>query len=223
MLQVGGFEPFSTTDWPGRLCAVVFVQGCPWRCGYCHNPGLQPRQGCGDAPGWETVLSVLERRRGLLDGVVFSGGEPTMDPGLGEAIAQVRALGFQAGLHTAGIYVERLASVLPALDWIGLDLKAGVAAHDRITGVRGSARAAMASLALVAGSGVELEVRTTIDPQLLDDAELLGMGHLLLAAGVGRWTLQRRRWLEPAPRLAPPPAPRLLDTLQALGLQLRVR
>jgi pyruvate formate lyase activating enzyme len=223
VLRVGGFEPFSTTDWPGKLCAVVFVQGCPWRCGYCHNPGLQPRQGQDEGPDWPAILAFLGRRRGLLDGVVFSGGEPTIDPGLGEAVAQVRALGFQVGLHTAGVHTQRLASLLAHLDWIGLDLKASAAAHDRITGVRGSARAAMDSLALVARSGVELEIRTTIDPQLLDDAELLDMAPLVLGAGVRRWTLQRRRWLEPEPRLAPAPAPQLIEALQRLGLQVQVR
>ena len=74
MLEVGGFTPLSTTDWPDRLVAVVFVQGCPWRCHYCHNADLQPRSG---APrgAWDQVLELLRRRQGLLDGVVFSADE----------------------------------------------------------------------------------------------------------------------------------------------------
>jgi pyruvate formate lyase activating enzyme len=75
-LKVGGFVPLSTTDFPGQLASVVFCQGCPWRCAYCHNPHLQP------APGealldWRWIIARLERRRGLIDAVVFSGGEPT--------------------------------------------------------------------------------------------------------------------------------------------------
>ncbi|MDZ5457958.1 anaerobic ribonucleoside-triphosphate reductase activating protein [Azohydromonas lata] len=223
VLLVGGFEPFSTTDWPGKLCAVVFVQGCPWRCGYCHNPGLQPRQRPEGTPHWRDILVFLEHRRGLLDGVVFSGGEPTIDPGLGDAITQVRDLGFQVGLHTAGIHTRRLISVLPQVDWIGLDLKAGEAAHDRITGVPGSARAGLDALTLVAGSGVEVEVRTTFDPGLLDDLDLLEMARTLRGTGVGQWTLQRRRWLQPEPHMAPPPSQRLLDEIGQLGLRIQLR
>ncbi|MBI3069525.1 MAG: 4Fe-4S cluster-binding domain-containing protein, partial [Betaproteobacteria bacterium] len=74
-LRVGGLVPLTTTDYPGRLAAVVFCQGCPWRCGYCHNPHLLPARRT--APiAWHAVRDFLERRRGLLDAVVFSGGEP---------------------------------------------------------------------------------------------------------------------------------------------------
>lgn len=223
MLQVGGFEPFSTTDWPGKLCAVVFVQGCPWRCGYCHNPGLQPRQRPHGAPHWSNILTFLAHRQGLLDGVVFSGGEPTIDPGLPDAIAQIRALGFQVGLHTAGVHTRRLVSVLPQVDWIGLDLKAGEAAHDRVTGVPGSAEAGLEALALVAGSGVEVEIRTTFDAELLDDSDLLEMARTVRDVGLQQWTLQRRRWLAPEPRMAPLPPPRLLDEARQLGIRIHWR
>ena len=95
-VKVGGFTPLSTTDWPGKLAAVVFVQGCPWRCHYCHNVELQPRAG-GEPAGWLHALGTLSQRKGLLDGVVFSGGEPTLDPALPDAIDVVRAMGFQVG------------------------------------------------------------------------------------------------------------------------------
>ena len=85
MLELGGFTPLSTVDWPGRLAAVAFVQGCPWRCNYCHNPELQQR-GRPNGPRWSSVLETLSRRVGLLDGVVFSGGEPTTDPQLAQAV-----------------------------------------------------------------------------------------------------------------------------------------
>ena len=84
-LRVGGLTPLSTSDWPGMLAAVVFCQGCPWRCGYCHNPGLIPARGDNEIP-WEDVLAFLRRRQGLLDGVVFSGGEPTAQAGLLDAM-----------------------------------------------------------------------------------------------------------------------------------------
>ncbi len=92
-LSVGGFEPFSTQDWPGRLAAVVFVQGCPWRCSYCHNPGLQSQ--CAPQAGlrWADLRARWRTRIGLLDGLVFSGGEPTLDPALPSALAEVREVG----------------------------------------------------------------------------------------------------------------------------------
>ena len=108
MLEVGGLLPLSTTDFPDRLSAVVFLQGCPWRCRYCHNPELQARASTGEL-AWRTVLDFLDRRAGLLDAVVFSGGEPTLQAGLARAVEDVRRRGFAAGLHTAGIYPRRLA------------------------------------------------------------------------------------------------------------------
>ena len=125
-LVVGGLQPFTTIDYPGALAAVVFVQGCPWRCGYCHNPQLQPRVKPAEAagPGWAALRPWLARRVGLIDAVVFSGGEPTLDPALPAAMAEVRAIGLKVGLHTAGIYPQRLAAALPLADWVGLDLKA---------------------------------------------------------------------------------------------------
>jgi len=225
VLEVGGFQPFSTTDWPGRLAAVVFVQGCPWRCSYCHNPDLQPRARDEAAPwDWPAVRSVLEHRRGLLDGVVFSGGEPTLDPYLPQAIDDARALGFGIGLHTAGIYAKWLAELLPRLDWIGLDLKAAAAGYDDVTGARGSALAAQRALALVAGSGVACEVRTTYSAELQRPDDLLDMARQLREAGVARWVLQRRRteagggWTVEAP-----PAADMLARLAAEGLQIELR
>jgi anaerobic ribonucleoside-triphosphate reductase activating protein len=170
-LKVGGFVPFSATDYPDHLCAVVFCQGCPWRCGYCHNPHLQPSRRA-TAIQWNDMLRFLSARRGLLDAVVFSGGEPTMQSGLVHAISALKALGFKAGLHTAGIYPRRLAALLPFLDWIGLDVKAPFDRYASVTGVRGSRARAEQSLDLVLSSGVPYQLRTTADTTLLGEADL---------------------------------------------------
>lgn len=170
-IAVGGFSPLSTCDWPGELVATVFCQGCPLACRYCHNVDLIP-PGRGAGPDWQQVLSVLEKRRGLLDGVVFSGGEPTLQKALPKAVAAVRALGFRVGLHTAGPYPDRFARLLPDLDWVGFDVKAPFAEYERITGVAESGVRARESLVALAGSGVAFEVRTTVHPSLLDEADL---------------------------------------------------
>lgn len=122
-LHVGGFVPFTSTDYPDALSAVVFCQGCPWRCGYCHNPHLIPAR-ADVHHDFDAILAWLASRRGLLDAVVFSGGEPTAQPGLVHAMQQVRRLGFLVGLHTSGAYPRRLADALPLTDWVGLDVKA---------------------------------------------------------------------------------------------------
>ena len=127
----------TSIDFPGRLAAVLFCQGCAWRCSYCHNPELLNAAVPG-AVSWALVESFLESRRGLLDGVVFSGDEPVSQAALPAAITQVRNMGFEAALHTAGIYPERLAALLPQLDWVGLDIKGPLHCHDAITGVPGS-------------------------------------------------------------------------------------
>ena len=192
MLRVGGFTPLSTTDWPGMLAAVVFCQGCPWRCGYCHNPDLIPARGDSEIP-WADVLAFLRRRRGLLDAVVFSGGEPTAQAGLVDAVREVRALGFKIGLHTGGMYAQRLAEVLPLVDWVGLDVKAPFADYARITGAAGSGERALAGLQQVLASGVDHEIRTTVHPALLGDTAVIGLAHDLSDLGVKRYVIQAFR------------------------------
>ncbi|MDP2005705.1 MAG: anaerobic ribonucleoside-triphosphate reductase activating protein [Rubrivivax sp.] len=230
-LTLGGVTPLSTTDWPGKLAAVLFLQGCPWRCGYCHNADLQPRCASAQARRWPEVLVMLKRRVGLLDGVVFSGGEPTLQRGLPEAVAEVRALGLQTGLHTAGIYPARLTALLPALDWVGFDLKTDLAdgaAHDTLAGARHSAAAVRRSLEALLSSGVDFEIRTTYHPLLISDDALLGMAKMLQGLGVTQWMLQRwqanttpaQQALAPAWHWPPPP---LLQSLRAhvAGVALR--
>lgn len=191
-IRVGGFEPFSTVDWPGALAAVVFLQGCPWRCGYCHNPHMQARSGA--APfSWAAVEAQLQRRRGWLDGVVFSGGEPTLDAALPEAVQRVRALDYRVGLHTGGAYPQRLAALLPHLDWIGFDLKTDPAGYDAVTGTPGSGAHAMESLALVADSGVACEFRLTYHSGLVEADAVLRAADRLAALGVRSFVLQEFR------------------------------
>jgi len=168
-LRVGGLVAFSTVDYPGHLSAVLFCQGCPWRCRYCHNPHLQPFTE-GEIP-WGEVEAFLSARRGLLDAVVFSGGEPTAQPGIEGAMRAARALGFQIGLHTAGANPRKLHRILPLVDWVGLDIKAPFdARYDAVTGIRSSGPTARAALREVLESGVDYELRTTVHSVLLDDA-----------------------------------------------------
>lgn len=192
VLELGGFTPLSSVDWPGKLAAVLFVQGCPWRCSYCHNPELQAR-GRGGGVDWASVHATLQRRVGLLDGVVFSGGEPTLSRHLGAAVDAVRALGHGAALHTAGIYPDRLAELLPRLDWVGFDVKTALGDYDALTRRRGSSGAVARSLGHLLASGVDHEIRTTYHPRLVNDTALRDVARLLKNVGVRDWVLQAWR------------------------------
>lgn len=182
-IKIAGLIPLSTVDWPGHLAAVAFLQGCPWRCVFCHNEAiLDPR-----APGevsFSQVTDLLERRRGLLDGVVFSGGEPTMQPALVDAAREVRDRGFQVGLHTGGAYPARLRSLVGAADgsgsspcllsWVGLDFKAPPHLYSQVVQAPGPAwERFRESFAILARSGVDVEVRTTLTPGLCAQVENL--------------------------------------------------
>ena len=191
-LRIGGLARLSSCDWPGELVATVFCQGCPWACRYCHNPHLRPADLTGEMD-WPAVVRFLRQRVGLLDGVVFSGGEPTLQAGLGAAMRAVRDLGFRVGLHTAGPYPERLAEALPLVDWVGFDAKAPFSAYERVTGVAGSGGRARASLQRLLASGVAYEVRTTVHPDLLDDDALAQLVDELAEIGVARYAVQAFR------------------------------
>jgi len=192
-VDIGGLVPLSTTDYPGgRLAAVVFLQGCPWRCAYCHNPGLQPYR-MPTPHSWSEVEAFLDRRIGMLDAVVFSGGEPTVQPGLAEAIDCVRSRGFLVGLHTAGIYPRRLAEVLDRVDWVGFDVKARFDDYRRVIGCGGGGRAADESLRHLVDSGVQHEVRLTFHSELFEPEGLLEIANGIARRGVRHFSLQEFR------------------------------
>lgn len=191
-IRVGGLQPLTTLDYPGHLACVIFCQGCAWRCQYCHNPDLIAPRSATEIP-WDDVVAFLNRRQGLLQAVVFSGGEATLQPGLAHAMQTVRKLGFKVGLHTAGIKPAALAAVLPLCDWVGFDVKALGADTERITGTAGSGRANAESLALVLASGVEYEVRTTLHWQLLNPMQVQDLAQALAEQGVENYVLQMAR------------------------------
>ncbi len=197
-LSVGGFAPLSTVDWPGQLVATVFTRGCPWNCHYCHNPHLlRADEACTAAddgvPTWSQVLAFLATRVGLLDGVVFTGGEPLAQPALPAAMRSVSEMGFEVALHTGGSLPERLREVLGLTDWVGFDVKAPFPDYERVTRVPNSGESALASLRALVTSGVAFEARTTVHPDLTDEADLARLATILRREGVTRWALQAYR------------------------------
>ncbi|MEX3504188.1 anaerobic ribonucleoside-triphosphate reductase activating protein [Corynebacterium sp. LK2510] len=170
-LPLAGIMPFSVTDWPDMITVTAFTQGCPLRCTYCHNPGLQ-----GYTPGEHTfaeALALMDERATLVDALVISGGEPLVHTGLGAAIALAHAHGHKVGLHTCGYSPARLGRLLGNAetrpDWIGFDIKALPSHLPAVTGASATmARGMWTSLDMVTAAardyGMGLQVRTTVWP-----------------------------------------------------------
>lgn len=200
-LRIAGLVPLSSVDWPEHLVATVFCQGCPWRCTYCHNTAILDPRTPGAVP-FEQLLQLLERRRGLLDGVVFSGGEATMQHSLVPAIRSVRELGFAVGLHTGGAFPSRLQALLGVdaegnrtgtqlVDWVGFDVKAAPDGYAGTVGRPGAWQRTRRSLRMLLASSVEHELRMTVTPALLE--QLPSVVSTVAQQGGTHLVLQRAR------------------------------
>lgn len=193
-LRVGGFLPLTTVEWDGRLTAVVFAQGCPWRCRYCHNTHLLPTRNKALIP-WSDVLRQLLDRQGFVEAVVFSGGEPTAQSALLPALQEVKALGYLTALHTNGAHPNLLARLLSSevVDYLAMDVKAPWERYAEITQVAESGRRAQRSANLIIRSGVPYEFRTTYHSDLLTPDDLLALAEDLQWRGARSWFLQKYR------------------------------
>ncbi|MBP9733857.1 MAG: anaerobic ribonucleoside-triphosphate reductase activating protein [Candidatus Omnitrophica bacterium] len=190
-LPIGGMTPFTTIDFPGRLAAVLYTQGCAWRCRYCHNAHLWSFDAAGGGGmDFDGALDFLKLRRGLLDGVVFCGGEPTAHAALPDAMRAVKDLGFEAALHTTGMYPDRLTDALAWCDWVGLDIKAPFDDYPSITRAVSGGAEVRESLRRLQASGVDYETRTTVRSDLLSGEQILALAGDLRAMGVRRYVLQ---------------------------------
>ena len=192
MHKVAGLVPFTTIDFPNCLAAVVFFQGCPLRCPFCHNPNLQSYDSITQMD-WTEIVQFLATRQKRLDGVVLSGGEPLMQEKLTDAVQQIKSLGFKVALHTSGVYPEKLKQVLPLLDWIGLDVKAPSDKYHILTGRSNIWKPIQSALKLIVDSGVGYEVRTTLDPRYLTINDVYKLAEELIAENVKTYTLQKYR------------------------------
>ncbi len=160
----GGMQKSSTIDFPGVLCCVLFTRGCDMNCFYCHNRELIGRAGANLAE--EEVWAFLEKRKGLLDGVVLSGGEPTLQADLPEVLSRIRALGYKTKLDTNGQRPGAVVTLWEAglLDYVALDIKALPADYPALTGQEGAGPAKTAKALQWLGAAYEL--RTTLYPGL---------------------------------------------------------
>ncbi|MEE6207086.1 MAG: anaerobic ribonucleoside-triphosphate reductase activating protein [Alphaproteobacteria bacterium] len=194
LINIGDIEKFSIVDWPNKIAVVAFLQGCPWRCPFCYNQTLQNFKAEGNA-SWDNLVHLLEHRKGVVDGVVFSGGEPLMQTNLAEAMEIVRNMGFEVGLHTGGYNPQALEKVISKLSWIGFDIKAPFDAekYKIATGGFGDVEKIKQSLDIVLKSGINFECRTTCDPRILDCEDLYQIADTLAFLGVKEYYIQKYR------------------------------
>jgi pyruvate formate lyase activating enzyme len=190
-MKIGGFQKVSLIDYPGRISAVVFTQGCNFRCPFCHNPELVDPGRFEDLIPQKEILSFLERRRGRLDAVVITGGEPTMQPALVPFIIQLRSMGFQVKLDTNGALPDRLEEMLDRklLDYVAMDIKAPLERYGEVTKTKPDQQLIRRSISLIMASGLDYEFRTTAVKSLLGPADIEQIGRLI--PGAKRFVLQK--------------------------------
>lgn len=167
-MRIAGIDKTSVVDFPGKIAAVVFTPGCNLDCYYCHNrhllaPGEQP---VNHDP--QDVLDFLATRVGLLDGVVVSGGEATLQPGLDDFVTAVQKLGFETKLDTNGTrpWIVRDLIDRGLVDFVAMDIKAAFTGYDEITQTDVDRSAIEETIDLLMSSGVDYEFRTTFAPPL---------------------------------------------------------
>jgi len=183
-MRIGGFQRLTLVDFPGKVAASVFTQGCNFRCGYCHNPELVlPRLFQAPLPV-ELVFDYLSGRQGKLEGVVITGGEPTLQKGLADFIMQIKEMGFAVKLDTNGSQPEVLSSLfeLNLLDYIAMDIKSSLDKYSRVSGVFCDTRKIQESINLIIKSGVPYQFRTTLIKEFCSQKDLCDIRLLIKKA-----------------------------------------
>lgn len=166
-----GITPFTMLDFPGRTACILWFAGCNMRCGYCHNPDIVRSKGKYPA---RYALAFLEKRQGLLDGVVFSGGEATLSPTVPELMRAARKKGYAIKLDTNGTRPDVIEKLLDEklLDYVALDYKAPQDKWQRLTHCKDFDAFDKTLHLLCAQTGVPFEIRTTVHTALLSEDDI---------------------------------------------------
>ncbi|MDR1456848.1 MAG: anaerobic ribonucleoside-triphosphate reductase activating protein [Puniceicoccales bacterium] len=185
----GGLQKCTLIDFPGKIAAILFAQGCNFRCPYCHNRELWPLKSESFVP-WGTILEFLKARRGKLDGVVISGGEPTLHEDLMEIFDQIHGFGFATKLDTNGSNPDMLQKLFKcgSLDFIAMDLKHLPNRYVEACGISILPENILRSVALIKKSSIDHEFRTTVVPDIHRMEELEALAPIV--RGARRFTLQ---------------------------------
>lgn len=189
-MEIQGLQKLTLLDYPGKVACTVFLGGCELRCPFCHNGELV----AGPAPAAledGELLAFLKQRRGLLDGMCVTGGEPLLRPDLPDLLAAVKALGYPIKLDTNGGHPDRLRRLVEdgLVDYVAMDVKNCPARYAETAGVAGLDLAPFReSVSFLLSGAVEYEFRTTVVREFHDEASFLALGPWL--AGARRYFLQ---------------------------------
>lgn len=188
-MKICGLQKLTTLDYPGKIACTVFTPGCNFRCGFCHNAALVTGQPA--LMDTEEIFAYLEKRRGVLDGVAVTGGEPLLQSGLADFLRRVKDTGFAVKLDTNGSLPHRLAPLLEQglVDYVAMDIKNSPAKYAATCGIENAdMEAVKKSIEIIMSSGTDYEFRTTAVAQLHTDADFEAMGALI--RGAKRWYIQ---------------------------------
>lgn len=190
-MLIGGFQRFSLIDYPGKICAIVFTQGCNFRCSYCHNPELVDPKRYSRPIAEEEIIDFLANRRGKLDAVEITGGEPTLQPDLIDFMSELKKLGYLVKLDSNGSKPEILSEAIEheIVDYIAMDVKAPLERYREITGSRVDPAKIEHSIELIMSSGLDYEFRTTVVKSQLGKRDILEIVRLI--RGSKRYILQK--------------------------------
>lgn len=198
---IGGLEKLTLLDYPDHLAAIIFTRGCNFRCHFCYNPMLVlPQEGKDEKnikkeKGFAAVSSsdlflFLKERLGRLDGVVITGGEPTLQADLPSFIKKIKDIGYDVKLDTNGTNPEMLARIIKdgLVDYIAMDLKGPWDKYEKVVGVSVDCQNLQKSVKIIMNSGLPYEFRTTVVPGLLTGDDISRMGQSI--KGAKKWYLQ---------------------------------
>ena len=189
---IGGFQRFSLIDYPDKICAIVFTQGCNFRCPYCHNPELVDNKRSDNIELKEDeILSFLDRRKGKLDAVTITGGEPLLQPDLSAFLSAVKRLEYLVKLDTNGSFPSKLEKIIQSksVDYIAMDIKTSLDKYNQVIKSKIEKRKILDSIRLIMDSGLDYEFRTTIIKDLFEKDDFSKIGQLIKNARL--YILQR--------------------------------
>ncbi len=192
-MRIGGLQKFSLIDYPGKIACIIFTQGCNFRCGYCHNPELViPEQFCPMIPE-EKVFEFLKNRQDYLQGVVVSGGEPTIHADLIPFLDRIKRLGHLIKLDTNGSQPHRLKLLihLKLVNYIAMDVKASLEKYEETMGAMIDVKTIKESIDLIIHSGIQHEFRTTVVKPFCSYDDLCKVHRMI--EGCERYHLQKAR------------------------------
>lgn len=190
-MKIGGLQKFSLIDYPDKVACVVFTQGCNFRCPYCHNPELVKPEMFLESLNEEEFFDFLKERKGKLDAVVITGGEPTLQYDLIEFIKKIRDLGFLIKLDTNGSNPGMLKEIIDQklVNYVAMDIKAPLDKYESIAGTKTDIKKIKQSIELIKNSGIDYEFRTTVVKNMLSPKDLKQIGEEI--KGAKKYFLQK--------------------------------